>query len=538
MSATAKDISAVLKRQGAVALSSGFSAVQSASLSAALLSGGASEEIAATALKNITGALLKGEHASKAQQGAFAQLGFDPTQLSQAMISDAPATLIEVFEAMQAVPEAQISALVSVLFGEEVKGSVMPLLRNLDNLKNAFKLTATATQFKGSMEAEFQTRSATTANHIKLLSNKFERLQISVGTLLLPVLNDIIGPLADFADVLADAAEKFPLVAKGIALVGIGLVALKVGALVLKMVGLSFGQGINALKLGRAKLSATTGQTARNASLANLALKRLSATMAQMGRGGFGGATGRGKQGNKRRRSRSRRGKLGQVFAALNNGPGVLQNAGKLVKPLGIAISGAALSTALLSGDSLAIGANTGDIVGGLGGAAAGAMAGAALGSVVPIIGTVLGGVVGSLLGGFAGSEMGAVLGEKISLLFEDQPKPPLKAPLAERTSKPDSSLIAPVQVSELFKQNNRVNGNTDQLTSPAPTLKQLNSQDKRQIVFSPTINLPASSGNPAADQHLIESLVERMKQDLLPIMGSGDLAIRLDANLTDPGAL
>lgn len=75
MNASAKNISEVVQRQGAVAKAAGLSAIQTAALSAALLNSGAAPEIAATALKNLTNALTRGESATKAQVSVFDRLG-------------------------------------------------------------------------------------------------------------------------------------------------------------------------------------------------------------------------------------------------------------------------------------------------------------------------------------------------------------------------------------------------------------------------------------------------------------------------------
>lgn len=488
MNAKAPQIAGVLKRQGAVAMSAGLSEIQAASLSAALLSGGAREEVAATALKNITGALMKGDSTTGKKRAAWSQLGFDPGQVSQDMMSDAPKTMIAVFEAMQQVPEAQVSALVSELFGEEVKGSVMPLLKNLDNLRDAFKHTAKATEFKGSMEQEYQVRSATTGNNLKLLSNRFNRLQINLGTLLLPTLNDLMAPIANFTDLLAEGAEKYPQVASAITKVGVGLVALKVGSLALKMVGLSLGQGMNKINLGRAKLSATTGNTARNATMAEKALRRMNATLNQTGRGGYAGygGGGDGKSDRKGRRKRRFRGggKWGGAAALLGSVAALPLLTDSLSTPTGE------------SGDATEIGANTGDFLGGLGGGAAGAMAGAALGSVVPVVGTAIGGILGGIGGSIGGSSLGSWVGEAIGGWFAED-----KLPAAEAVQK--------------------------QIATPVT----------RQMVFNPTITIPASSGNQDDDERMVDRLMQRMQSELMPVMSEGDLAVRLDASLSDSGA-
>lgn len=615
MNAQAKDIAGVLKRQGAVAMAAGLDQIQAASLSAALLSGGAGEEVAATALKNITGAMMKGDTATAAQQGAWSELGFDPQMLAKDMLSDAPGTMIKVFEAMQGVPEEEVSALVSTLFGEEVKGSVMPMLKNLDNLKNAFKMTGDATKYRGSMEAEYQARSATTANGMQLLANKFDRLQISVGTLLLPALNEIMGPVADFADLLADGAEKYPAIAKGIAMVGMGLVALKVGALALKFVGLTFGQGMNVLNLGRAKLSATTGNTARTATLANLALQKLNATMARMGSGRVRVGADVGGDSRRRKTTRparaGRTGRLaragavigggalmaGSAMAALPVGADMLQGAGKLIRPLQLALSGADLASGLSAGDNVATGAAAGDMLGGLGGAAAGGMAGAAIGSIVPVIGTAIGGLIGSIIGGLGGGMLGEWAGGKIGGMFgagtstspvppggqqtalaappqllasavvQDKPKPlPSYLPPPPLAAAPDA--VKPVQVSSMFNGIGQKPVTTappqllaasvsqdktktppaflqpppllsggmgrDRLPAPDAVKKQVSNSDNRQIVFSPSITIPPSSGSKDADQRLVDQIMQRLKAEFMTMLGSNGLSVRMDGALSD----
>ncbi|MCV6614170.1 MAG: phage tail tape measure protein, partial [Cellvibrionaceae bacterium] len=57
MNAKAKQIAGVVVRQGSTAMQAGFSSNESAALAAGLIAGGATEETASTAMKNITGAL-------------------------------------------------------------------------------------------------------------------------------------------------------------------------------------------------------------------------------------------------------------------------------------------------------------------------------------------------------------------------------------------------------------------------------------------------------------------------------------------------
>ncbi|MDF1583905.1 MAG: phage tail tape measure protein [Methyloprofundus sp.] len=228
MNASAAAIGEVIQRQGAVAKASGLSAIQTAALSGALLSSGAAPEIAATALKNMTGALTKGEAATKSQKEAFTELGFSAVDMASMMQDDAAGSIQAVLEAISEAPIEQQSALVSQLFGEESKGAIMPLLVNMGTLNKAFADTADSTKYAGSMQAEYDVRSKTTANSLTLLKNQTTRLGISLGSVLLPGLNAVVGIFGGVIGGITSAAEAFPLLTKVIVGAAVGLAAFKV----------------------------------------------------------------------------------------------------------------------------------------------------------------------------------------------------------------------------------------------------------------------------------------------------------------------
>ena len=212
MNAEAGALGEVLQRQGAVAMSAGLSQTQAAGLGAALLSSGAGPEIAATAMKNLTGALVKGKAATSTQQKAFEALGFDAVNMAERMQTDAVGGIKAVFSALNEAPKAEQNALVTQLFGEESKGAIMPLLSNMDNLHKAFNLTADTTAYAGSMQAEFSARSATTGNNLTLLRNRVTRLAVSSGSILLPALNSVLAPIGGVLDIGVQLVTTFPTV--------------------------------------------------------------------------------------------------------------------------------------------------------------------------------------------------------------------------------------------------------------------------------------------------------------------------------------
>ena len=172
MNATAPALGEVIQRVGAVAMTAGLAETQVAALGAAFLSSGAGPEIAATALKNFTTTLVKGSAMSKDQAAAFQSLGCGATQLAKDMQNDAQGMIFKVLQAIADKPKELQTSLLTEMFGQESLGAIAPLLQNMGNLSQAFGLVGDASQYAGSMQAEYDTRSKTTANALQLLSNK------------------------------------------------------------------------------------------------------------------------------------------------------------------------------------------------------------------------------------------------------------------------------------------------------------------------------------------------------------------------------
>lgn len=200
MNATAPALGEVIQRVGAVAMTAGLAETQVAALGAAFLSSGAGPEVAATALKNFTTTLVKGSAMSKDQAAAFQSLGFSATQMAKDMQTDAQGTIFKVLQAIADKPKELQTSLLTEMFGQESLGAIAPLLQNIGNLTQAFGLVGDASQYAGSMQAEYDARSKTTENALQLLSNKLTNLAISIGTIFLPAISagaNFLGYLAD-----------------------------------------------------------------------------------------------------------------------------------------------------------------------------------------------------------------------------------------------------------------------------------------------------------------------------------------------------
>ena len=243
---------------------------ETAGLAAALLSSGAAPEVAATALKNMTNALTKGEGATKSQRKAFQMLGFDTEALAKRMTVDAKGAISDVFAALAEAPEQRKSYLLSSLFGEEAKGALAPLLVNLDNLKKGFGLVASETSYAGSMQAEYDARSATTANALQLMSNATDNMSSAFGALLLPAIRDGAEMMSSFAKRIQTFVEENPTLARIIGYAAAGFAGLAMAA---GVVGSAVAGILGTLAIAKFSMTAL-GLTSAGAGKSMVALAR------------------------------------------------------------------------------------------------------------------------------------------------------------------------------------------------------------------------------------------------------------------------
>lgn len=600
MNAKAKDIAAVMVRQGSTAMGAGFNANETAALSASLIAGGATEETAATALKNISGSLTAGYSASKSKAEAMDRLGFDPEQLASDMQKDAQGTLVGVLKELQGVSDDERGAVISELFGEEIKGAVSKLVITLNDDKNglisAFSKVANQADRAGSVNQEYANRANTRSHSLAQLGAKFDRMTIAIGDRLLPVLDAVLPPLMTVVDAVADFAESSPDITSGL-LAAVGAIGVfKAGAIAFKAIKLFGGNALDRRRLSQ--LSGSTDQTSISANRAARSLALLNNRLNNLGRNGGRGPAGRAgrrpsvdtggrnagrsgrrsgfsrlleaenqiNQSGESRTSRPNRngagrgagrraGRLGRLAGLFGMGEsrrragsrgagglldtlpantGLLRGAGKFFKPLGFALSGMALTTAMSEGNNEQMGATAGDMAGGLGGAAAGAMAGAAIGSVVPIIGTAVGGLLGSIVGGLGGGAIGEWAGSKVGGLFNDdegQQGEDAEPSTLNRLSNWLGDQLPNWMSEDKTAQpiaNASINGSANQLAQQQSNTKQAS------VSFAPVINL-TPTGNPSYDQDLSNQIIDRLKSELIPtLMGSSAVAMSADASLSD----
>lgn len=257
--ATAGDIVNTLSRIGGVTKAFGLTQEQAAALSNTFISLGKSPEVAATA---INGMLIKLQTADKQGEkftDALRSIHVSAKSLKTAIGKDAQGALSSFLSVVNQVPKADRMGLLVDLFGLEYADDVAVLAGSMDTYGASLKLVGDASNFAGSMEKEFQARSATTANNLKLLNNGMGEIGINIGTVVLPPLNELINTLRPIVSDFANWARVNGEVVSNTIKVVTGILALKIG-----VIGMTYAVTVGASALNGLgfALSVATRQTA------------------------------------------------------------------------------------------------------------------------------------------------------------------------------------------------------------------------------------------------------------------------------------
>lgn len=215
MASKAKDITSYMLRVGALAEMGGFTKEQIAGIGSAMIAAGAEAEVAGTALQNVVKALTKGDSAKKSQREVAAALGLDLPAIAKEMQKDAPKAMRKVLTAIGKAPKDRHLALLSDFFGDEAK-AFAPLIGNMGLLEQALDSVSDKTKYSGSAFQEYVERSSTTANALRLLSNKISNVFWAMGDDMLPTIKEAVAGMGYVLDTLDSRVSIFDELETGI----------------------------------------------------------------------------------------------------------------------------------------------------------------------------------------------------------------------------------------------------------------------------------------------------------------------------------
>ncbi len=190
MASSAPELLDAVQRVGSIGKAANVTGQEIAALSSAMISAGAGSEMAATGTKNFLLALAAGESATTHQLQAFKALGLEAETVAANVTSRDMVVRAEqmkqVVERLAGLADSERISNLKKLFGGETVGTIGPLATNLDLLSQSLEFAADRTAALGSVQAEFDSRSNTTANTLQLLKNNLSVTAITIGTELLP----------------------------------------------------------------------------------------------------------------------------------------------------------------------------------------------------------------------------------------------------------------------------------------------------------------------------------------------------------------
>lgn len=228
----ASDIVNVLTRVGSDIKQLGMTENQGAAWGSTFLSMGKAPELAAQAIKGMVTSLS----VLKAGGGAkeLAQLGLTTKQFAQAMNKDANGAMLNLLERVKQLPKDMQYPLLMKMFGRQYADDALMLTNNVGEYNRQLQLleerdASGNLKYIGSMQREFENRSGTTANQIQIFKNGMAELGITIGSVLLPTVNDFLGKGIKIANVLADWSAKNPVLMKTVIGVTSSLLAFKIG---------------------------------------------------------------------------------------------------------------------------------------------------------------------------------------------------------------------------------------------------------------------------------------------------------------------
>lgn len=228
------DIVEVLTRIGGTAKQFGLSAQQAAALATAMLSLGTSAEVAGTGISAILSKLQTAGIQSKEFQQALGSIGVSAVQLSKDIRDNPQKALTEFLNTLSKLEGGKQAEVLAQLFGLEYQDDVARLLAGLDGYRKALGLVGDAAKTAGAMQKEFEARAKTTAAQLTLLKNAADEVGINLGSVFLPVINQVSGGLKTATLAIADFAKEFPIISAVAA--SLTVAAASAGAL-----GIAFG---------------------------------------------------------------------------------------------------------------------------------------------------------------------------------------------------------------------------------------------------------------------------------------------------------
>lgn len=201
---TAAEIAESVNASASMGQLAGVDVKATAAIAASMQAMGVSSDRVGTSIKRIYTNITKGSAATAAQEAAFARLGFTATGIAEAMQADGAGTLLQVFDAVNNLPDAEKLSVLNSLFGQWAVEGGAKITQNLDLLTGMLKEVDNPDIWKGSMEKEFIIKATTPEAIETMLGNTRSVLMDDIGTAFLPAKKEFSLAMIDFLNDIRD----------------------------------------------------------------------------------------------------------------------------------------------------------------------------------------------------------------------------------------------------------------------------------------------------------------------------------------------
>ena len=226
MAAKAPEIVNTLQRIGGTAKTFGLVGEEAVALSSAFIALGKPPEVAATGINALLTKMQTATGQSKGFREALGAIGLSAEELERSVREKGSQSIVDFLKRIQQLDEAQRPKILLELFGSEYQDDISLVTTNLNVLEQALGLAGDRAKTATSLQDEFAARSATTANQLQLLGNNFREIGITIGSAILPALNNTLKAIQPVIVGFADFAQAHPrIVTVGVAFAGVAAAA-------------------------------------------------------------------------------------------------------------------------------------------------------------------------------------------------------------------------------------------------------------------------------------------------------------------------
>jgi len=206
--ASAANIVNATTRIGGVARTFGLTNIEAAALANTFIALGNAPEVAGTAITSLLPKLQGATGQTAKFQSGLEMIGISAQEMQDTVEQDAVGAIQMLIDGLAQLDGAQRALATQALLGEgsDARG-LATLANNAEAFAKSLALVGDESQYAGSMQAEFEARAATTANQMQLFRNHVTDLGITLGSTMLPAINQLLPKLTSLVDRVAAFAE-------------------------------------------------------------------------------------------------------------------------------------------------------------------------------------------------------------------------------------------------------------------------------------------------------------------------------------------